>query len=461
MVILLFGGGAASRTIPMTASLANVVGRTIPMTAALSTVNSQRTVPLTAAVTGLAPPDSPAAPSVLSGYALANGAILLTWIDNATNEQGYQVLRRTGANPFAVLSNALALDPNTTTFTDFAVVLNTTYEYQVRAFNSSGYGTVSNTITVTTPATIAPGGVDFTDIPSGYYPDDPVYQWIDGGGDLHSLGDPDTIAVELGVRGLLMPPVDLNETETPFTDGARVGSVRYTPREVDLPILVQAHTPVILRERLRELAYWFAPTRGDGKLRVTAPSGEQRELTCRYVGGLENADDDIRQAGPNWWSLAVTLRASDPYFYATAPFTELFVNAAAVPFFPIFPLQLSASNMLSTAAPLNDGDAEAWPVWVVTGPATEVTITNSTTGKSWTLTTDLLAGETVTIDTRPGKKTALLNIGGVITNALGGLTSSSYLWPLAVGVNTLSVALTGSTSATSVRLTFTPRYLGA
>ena len=409
----------------------------------------------------------PAAPSSLVAYPLYDGAVLLTWTDNATGETGYRVLRRTGANPFAVLSGASALPANTTSYRDTLVNVSTTYDYQVVAYDGTGDSGPSNTATVTTSPTPAPPAPPTSDpyyVPSGLDPGAPMYQWIDALGNnrnLSNLGNPGAVAVGLGARGLLMPPVDLTEQATPFSDGARITGTRYPTREVDLPLFVQAASASALRAQLRQIAGWFDPTFGDGTLRITSADGSQRELRCRYAGGLERATDDIQQAGPDWWLLALTLRAADPFFYAVASVGVFFTNAAPVNFFPFFPLTLSPSNLISTAQPRNDGDAEAWPVWTVTGPMTNLVLANNTTGESLTLALTLTAADSVVIDTRPGQKGVTKTISGVSSNALGNLTPASVLWALAKGANDVTITLTGSTGATTVALSFTPRYLAA
>jgi Phage tail protein len=407
----------------------------------------------------------PAAPSSLVAAVQLDGSIRLTWTDNASNETGYKVLRRTGGNTFAVLSGATSLAANTTSYSDTVVAASTTYDYQVIAFNGQGDSPASNTASATTSPTPAPPPPPVTDpavIPNGLAPLAPAYQWIDAAGAVHTLSDPGSVGVLLGAKGLLMPGIALIEVETPFLDGSRITGVRMPARDIELPVLLEAADVMVLRTQLRAMAGWLDPHRGDGTLRVTAPDGSQRDLTCRYAGGLESATDDVAQAGPNWWVVALTLRAADPYFYATVPTTNVFTTAAPVPFFPFFPLRLSESSVISSARPNNAGDVEAWPVWTVTGPATSLTLGNTTTGDSLSLTLTLGVGDRVVIDTRPGKKSVVLTTAaGVTSNALGGLTPTSSLWPLAIGFNDLSIAMGGSTTQSQVRLDFVSRFLGS
>jgi FtsP/CotA-like multicopper oxidase with cupredoxin domain len=75
-------------------------------------------------------------------------------LGNAANEVGFQVLRATGATggTFAVIAKIPA---NTVTYIDASAVSGTQYRYQVNAYNNKGTSASSNTILVTTAATVA------------------------------------------------------------------------------------------------------------------------------------------------------------------------------------------------------------------------------------------------------------------------------------------------------------------
>lgn len=91
----------------------------------------------------------PNAPSSLTAKAQSPGkGVALAWKDNANNEDGFQIERKTGSTGTWQL---LATPPaNTTQFTDTATVRRTTYVYRVRAFNAAGGSLYSNQVSVTT-----------------------------------------------------------------------------------------------------------------------------------------------------------------------------------------------------------------------------------------------------------------------------------------------------------------------
>jgi len=74
-------------------------------------------------------------------------SIELSWIDTASNEQGFQLERSLDGTAFTTL---VVLAPNTTNYTDATVVAGTTYWYRVLAFNPDGSSAYSNSISTTT-----------------------------------------------------------------------------------------------------------------------------------------------------------------------------------------------------------------------------------------------------------------------------------------------------------------------
>ncbi len=88
-------------------------------------------------------PAIPAAPSSLTAKAISSSAITLSWVDNATNEDGFEIQRSTSSS--FTSPTIYATDPNERTFSDTGLSRLTTYYYRVRAKNETGYSAFSNT----------------------------------------------------------------------------------------------------------------------------------------------------------------------------------------------------------------------------------------------------------------------------------------------------------------------------
>jgi hypothetical protein len=86
----------------------------------------------------------PAAPTNLVASAAAQGGINLTWADNSSAEDGYQVQRSGDGTTYSTITNLAA---NTTSYGDAGTTGNTTYSYRVQAKKDGGFSDLSNVAT--------------------------------------------------------------------------------------------------------------------------------------------------------------------------------------------------------------------------------------------------------------------------------------------------------------------------
>lgn len=84
---------------------------------------------------------SPDAPSNLVATPVSVSQIDLTWVDNATNESGYKIESKTGANPF---TEAGSTGAGVTTWSNSGLPASTGVTYRVYAFNLAGNSAYSN-----------------------------------------------------------------------------------------------------------------------------------------------------------------------------------------------------------------------------------------------------------------------------------------------------------------------------
>jgi hypothetical protein len=95
------------------------------------------------ATTQLMPTEIPAAPSDLNATVKTTNEILLSWIDNANNEDGFVIMRKTNE----AFDTIATVGVNDTLFVDDNLDLNSQYTYQVFAFNNVGNSANSNEAT--------------------------------------------------------------------------------------------------------------------------------------------------------------------------------------------------------------------------------------------------------------------------------------------------------------------------
>jgi hypothetical protein len=279
-----------------------------------------------------------------------------------------------------------------------------------------------------------------------------MFFWIDSNGTETGLSGQGNIEVMIGPEGRFMPPISLVEESVPFQHGGRLRQVNIQTREIDLPLEISGIDYMEVRNKLRELLKAFNPLNGDGKLKCIAPNGTQRELSCRYSGGME-----ISESGMTWQRFVLVLKAFDPFWYDSSTHVETFKTGQPATFFPIFPLRLTSSTVFADTSVNNEGDVETWPEWIIAGPGENIRLRNLTTGEVLNVFTSLGVGETITIDTRPGKKTVKKNDG---TDLFSTLSEASSLWSLQEGNNSIRIEMSNATSDSSVQLSYRNRYWG-
>ncbi|MFD6490677.1 phage distal tail protein [Streptomyces sp. NPDC060188] len=268
-----------------------------------------------------------------------------------------------------------------------------------------------------------------------------------------------------GAKGLDMPQYSFTTDESPGIDGYALRDVRAQGKEIILPLAFWANdSRQGYLARRRAFIKSLNPKRGVGTLTLTQPDGDVRSIGAYYTGGLEG-DESLDAAGERWCINALTFGCPSPYWIG-AEVSQTFRAGTSGTFLPFLPLTVGDSQVLGAVTVDNDGDDLAYPRWTITGPATQISLTNTVTdpvtgspvAKVLVLTRTITSADTIVIDTRERRQTAVLN---GTTNCWPDLSSASELWPLEAGVNSLTLTVTGSTSATSVQLTYQPRYLAA
>lgn len=263
--------------------------------------------------------------------------------------------------------------------------------------------------------------------------------------------------IQPGAKGLDMPAYAIAQDESPGIDGYAVRQVRAQGKEVSFPIAIWAQdSRAAYLQRRRQFIRSLNPKRGAGTLTLTQPDGAARSIGAIYTGGLEG-DESRDASGARWCMTVITFAAPSPY-WTGAEVTQEWRNAEAGTWLPFLPLTVGDSQVLGSVTVDNDGDDDAFPVWTITGAATAVTLSNVTTGESLTLNRTLTSSDTVVIDTRERRQTALLNS---VENLWPALSTTSTLWALAPGLNELTLTVTSSTATTRVAMSYQPRYLAA
>jgi hypothetical protein len=279
--------------------------------------------------------------------------------------------------------------------------------------------------------------------------------WVDVSGTEYPLNSEFTIL--LGTSGFYMPPFEYTEELVPFQYGSRLRNIQVLPREIDVPLKISAKSELELERNLRTLLRMFNPLKGDGKFVSVSHDDNQREVSCRYVEGLE-MDEDYDTKGKNWQKAIAVFRAFDPFWYDAQTIVHTFNTGQLTPFFPLtFPIRLNSSAVFADTTIENTGDIETYPEWIITGPGENITLRNLTTGEVLQSSATLGVGESLTINTRPFHKSVTRNDG---TNLFYTLSDDSSLWALTDGQNAIRLEMAGATDQSGIQLSYKNRYWG-
>lgn len=284
-----------------------------------------------------------------------------------------------------------------------------------------------------------------------------VWTWTSASGRVRSLTADHPYLRPGGIRGHMAAPVVPLYAQPPTLDGGIFRGQRIDPRDVQVALMAHTRDSTRWRDTYRQTVADFDTTSGAGVLTVHNTDGTRRSLSCRYVSGLESPVDGepgVVKIG----TFVIELRAYDPWWYGPAE-SRRFSAQSDTPIFPGPPFTIMPTELAGSPSVVdNPGDVAAYPVWTITGPASQVTFGNST-GDSFTITRSMGLGDTVTIDTDPR-----VNVSAKITDQDGvnlwGTATSDYpnLWALPSGESLVTVDVSGASTDTLVTLQFNPRY---
>ncbi|MFH8346790.1 phage tail family protein [Streptomyces sp. NPDC018045] len=267
--------------------------------------------------------------------------------------------------------------------------------------------------------------------------------------------------IQSGAQGLDMPPVELHADASPNLHGSLYRSARYAQREVMIPVYLHGVDRRTLKRLKRRLVSALDPLAGYCVLKFVEADSQPRYLHCYYKGGLEG-DEGEDTAGFRWAMFGIQFTAFDPFFYSDQLQVAEWKFGKGKGFLStqgaFLPLGLE-KGLVSTPdlAVHNPGDTEAWPVWELQGPVRGFRFSfGDKTFEIPAATTDVVAaGRTLTIDTRPGYKILRDDQG---RNYWEDLSPNPVLWSVPSGTSKISVEMAPASGASSLRLSFRPRY---
>lgn len=258
------------------------------------------------------------------------------------------------------------------------------------------------------------------------------------------FGEESGVRALISFRGSGLPPVNTQWFEG-VGDGATYRGARILPRVVDLPIKVTGSSREIVQQRLASLSRIIAPESGLVRLTLTLGNVDYYLDTVRTGGGDWDfgADTD----GETFVKTVLTLQAGDPY-WTSVDASALSISLSGlgrglIKATSLSKLRVSTTSALGAVTFYNDGDAHAYPKWVLTAPFDGFNLT-SPSGEvlSWTGTK---ATGTLTIDSKAG---TIVDETGA--NKYSGLAAAPRFWTIPAGQQIGSVTLVNATASSRV-----------
>jgi len=243
-----------------------------------------------------------------------------------------------------------------------------------------------------------------------------------------AAADPDFVGyldAESGITGLLdRAGVRESATDLVEADGASHGPFWLSRRSGTITglLFVGGLDPTIVanaESKLKRATRWL---REDGVIRWTPPNASSpRQLRCRVQDGPR-----ITARRPK--AFQVTLVSTDPYALSvtenSATISAALQSSVEVTIADPFTDPVGVSSTVGRGIPnpipepiisneqaanqtlvmiTNAGDAPTWPRFRITGPVTDPTLLNNSTGESWSLSYTLAAGEFLDVYPQRGR----------------------------------------------------------
>jgi hypothetical protein len=271
---------------------------------------------------------------------------------------------------------------------------------------------------------------------------------VGANGDTINLQGPDYI-LETGFNGvgLLTSTVRLQASAA---DGAVWRGSRREARVLDLPVSVLGSNRQDVEDKLRRLQRALSDRVAPPYLEGRLSNGDRYRLKVHYQTGAETTygpDGNFYRAR---WVLSMV--APKPYWESTTPvqFSARQVNDPKGLLPELSKLQLTPSDVVGEVTLNNTGDVDAFPTFVVTGPATEVTI--SLEGEGFTYLDEIDEGDTLTVSNSDGTV-----VDGDGVNVYSGLGPAPKFFSVPPGVSSLTLQAVGAGVDTLIQGFFLPR----
>lgn len=198
------------------------------------------------------------------------------------------------------------------------------------------------------------------------------------------------------IYGLNEIPIRTDGQNLINQDGGLIYVQRYSPRELAIEGVLWGETPQEYFEKEKTLVTSFQKINEDEELTITRwEDGISRSIDVRVVS-MPNIVEQIGRIKHN--SFRVELRAINPFFKDPSSTMYTFQSNQTSGFPLRAPLRMPLGTSINNTVIENTGDVSTYAELIrIYGQVTNPTITNVTTGESFTILTTIPAGQYIEV----------------------------------------------------------------
>lgn len=244
-------------------------------------------------------------------------------------------------------------------------------------------------------------------------------------------------------------PTSQVRIEASAGDGGVFRHAKRGVRNVDVSITTLGTDRADVQTKLRRLSRILQNSIGPITLRASYSNGESLDLFLYYTGGAESQWGS--DAGMIWNRWGLSFQAPNPFWQSSVQESfEIGTGSTGRGLLPeLTKLKVSSSQTLGVVTVDNQGDVPAYPIWTISGPVTDLVISDGTNSFGFA---EILPGVILTINTEDA---SVVDQFG--ENQYPLLEPAPKLFRLQPGVSTISV-IGEADPGFSASLSYSPRY---
>jgi len=289
-----------------------------------------------------------------------------------------------------------------------------------------------------------------------------VVEFMREGGEIVTLGNGEydkMLHLLKGSLGLGIGPTSFESSAVLGGNGSILRGKRIDERDIFVPVLIEGDTEDDVNNEREHLRRVFSPLdpRPLWVLVYVAGRDSYRAMRIHYKDGLSGNFQD--NYGGTWQVVGLEFRAFDALWQGPEAAFSRQVVTTTQHFLSttqgFLPMLVSGSTIAGRLSAFVEGDAPVAPLWKITPPGSDLSITHVQTGSVFAISGTLT--EETFINMATGQVYSATFPNGELWDRVSAASAPFELLP---GDNDFDITFTGATSASAVSVSYRPQYLG-